>query len=87
MANPGPVAFVDGTPSSGLSYTFISLASAADDVEFSSDGGATYTYSPSDSGDGTDPAVTHLRVNPKGVFGFSTTGNPNFRALFKVRVQ
>ena len=39
--NPGPVAFVDGAPVSGLTYTFTSLASTTDDVEFSNDGGAT----------------------------------------------
>lgn len=41
----GPVEFQDGTPSSGLSYTFVSLASADDDLEFSSDGGVTFGYS------------------------------------------
>jgi uncharacterized repeat protein (TIGR01451 family) len=84
--NPGPVAFVDLVPASGLSYTFISLGSALDDVEFSNDGGATYTYTPSDIGDGTDPAVTHVRINPKGVLLGSGAGDPAFQVLFKIRV-
>ena len=86
--NPGPVAFVDGSPASGLSYTFISLGSSTDDVEFSNDGGSTWTYTPVDSGDGTDPAVTDIRVNPKGIFaGSGGGGDPSFQVLFKVVVQ
>ncbi len=87
-ANPGPVAFVDGSPVSGLSYTFTSLGSSTDDVEFSNDGGSTWTYTPVDSGDGTDPAVTDIRVNPKGIFaGSSGGGDPSFQVLFKAVVQ
>ena len=83
-SNPGPVAFVDGSPSSDLSYTFISLGSSADDVEFSNDGGSTWTYAPTDSGDGTDPAVTDIRVNLKGTFAGSLGGgDPSFQVLFK----
>ena len=86
--NPGPVAFVDGPPISGLSYTFTSLASTTDDVAFSNDGGATYSYTPGDVGDGTDPAVTHIQVNPKGALAAAGVGgNPSFQILFKVRVQ
>ena len=85
--NPGPVAFVDGSPSSDLSYTFISLGSSADDVEFSNDGGSTWTYTPVDSGDGSDPAVTDIRVNLKGTFAGSLGGgDPNFEVQFKAIV-
>ena len=85
--NPGPVAFVDGSPSSGLSYTFISLGSSTDDVEFSNNGGGTWTYTPVDSGDGTDPVVTDIRINPKGIFaGSSGAGDPNFEVRFKAIV-
>ena len=87
-ANPGPVAFLDGSPVSGLSYTFTSLDSSTDDVEFSNDGGSTWTYTPVDSGDGTDPGVTDIRVNPKGIFaGSSGGGDPSFQVLFKAVVQ
>ena len=64
----GPVAFSNGTPPSGLTYTFTSLASVTDDVSFSNDGGVTYNYTPVPNGNGVDPNVTHLRINPKGVF-------------------
>jgi hypothetical protein len=86
--NAGPVAFVDGATASGLSYTFTSLGSTTDDVEFSDDNGATWTYTPVDSGDGTDAAVTDIRINPKGAMAASLgAGDPSFQVLFKVVVQ
>ena len=62
----GPVLFQDGSPASGLTYTYTSLASTTDDVDFSNDGGATWTYVPVPNGGGVDPAVTHVRIRPKG---------------------
>ncbi len=85
--NAGPVAFVDGTPASGLTYTFVALGDPGDDVEFSNDGGSTYTYTPVADGNGVDTTVTHIRINPKGVFLSSTTGDPNFEVQFKTIVQ
>ncbi len=86
--NSGPVAFVDGSPVSGLTYTFTSLGSSTDDVEFSDDGGSTWTYTPVDSGDGTDPAVTDIRINPKGIFANNTgSGDPSFQLRFKAVIQ
>ena len=86
--NPGPVAFVDGSPVSGLTYTFTSLGSITDDLEFSNDGGGTWTYTPVDSGDGTDPAVTDIRISPKGTLAASGRGgDPSFQVIFKVVVQ
>ena len=87
-ANPGPVSFVDGAPSSTLMYTFTSLASATDDIEFSNDNQATWTYTPADSGDGTDPAVTDIHVNPQGAMATSVgAGPPSFQVMFKVLVK
>ena len=37
-----PATFVDGLTASGLSFTFISLASTVDDIDFSNDGGSSY---------------------------------------------
>ncbi len=86
--NPGPVAFVDGATASDLSYSFTSLGSTTDDVEFSDDNQATWTYTPVDSGDGTDPAVTDIRINPTGLMaGSRGAGDPSFQVLFKVVVQ
>lgn len=84
----GPVAFAQGTPTSTLAYTFTSLASLADALEFSNDGGTTWSYVPGVGGDGTDPAVTHLRVRPTGAFAARTgvTG-PSFTIRFRIRVE
>jgi uncharacterized repeat protein (TIGR01451 family) len=80
----GPIQFVDGSPSSGLAYTFTSLGSASDDVEFSNDNGATWTYQPVPDVDGIDASVTHIRINPKGAFGGN---NAQFTLKFRVRVE
>jgi len=85
---PGPVLFTDGAVSSGLTYTFAALDDLNDDVEFSDDGGATWDYEPAANTDGVDPAVTHIRVNPKGTLASSSGGNdPSVQVSFKVLVQ
>jgi hypothetical protein len=89
-AGSGPVAFTNGTPSSGLTYTFTSLASTTDDVSFSNDGGTTYTYTPAPDANGVDANVTHIRINPKGIFaGDSVAGapSPNWTVSFRVRIK
>jgi uncharacterized repeat protein (TIGR01451 family) len=84
----GPVLFADGAASSGLSYTFVDLASALDDVDFSDDNGVTYSYVPVPDGYGLDTNVTHIRVAPKGMFnGCSDGNNPSFELRFQVRIR
>lgn len=89
-AGSGPVVFSDGTPASGLSYTFISLGSIADDISFSDDGGTSYDYVPSPDAFGVDSAVTHVRIRPKGALaGDAVSGapSPNFTVTFRVRLE
>lgn len=84
----GPVAFANGTPSSGLSYTFTSLSSTRDGVAFSNNGGATYTYTPWPDANGSDSSVTHIRVTPTGTFaGASSGSNPNFQLQMRMQVR
>ena len=83
-AGSGPVGFSDGSPSSALAYTFTSLSSTTDDLDFSDDNGATWTYVPVPDANGVDPAVTDLRVNPKGAFA---AGNAQFTLRFRVRIE
>lgn len=64
--NGGPVLFQNGGGTSGLSYTFAGLGSSTDDLDFSNDGGASWSYAPTLGADGTDPNVTHIRIRPKG---------------------
>lgn len=80
----GPVSFTDGSPASGVTYSFVSLSNATDDIDFSSDGGTTWTYTPTIGPDGTDPAVTHVRINPKGAFN---ANNAQFTIRLRMRVE
>ena len=83
-----PIVFIDGTPSSALNFTFTSLTSTTDDVEFSNNGGTTWTYPPVADGNGTDTNVTNIRINPKGTFAASDgTNHPTFTLRFQVNVQ
>ena len=84
----GPVTVTQGTPSSNVTYSFTSLASTTDDLSFSNNNGSSFLYTPSPDASGYDPAVTHIRVNPKGVFaGSSGAGDPSFTLRFRVKVD
>lgn len=69
----GPVIFGNPGGSSGLSYNFAALGSNTDDLEFSSDNGATYTYTPVADGDGCDASITDFRLTPDGAFAGGAT--------------
>ena len=87
-AGSGPVAFVNGTPASGVTWTYTALNSTSDDLEFSNDGGTTWTYTPTPNANGCDPAVTHIRLRPDGTMAASSgAGNPWFELRFQVRVN
>lgn len=79
----GPVQFSDGTPATGLTCNFISLASAADCFDFSTDG-TNFTHVPTDAGNGTDPAITHVRIRPSGYMAANTGAGPTW---FNVRLR
>jgi hypothetical protein len=85
-----PFTFTDGAPISGLACAFVSLASLTDCIDFSNNGGATWTYVPINTSD-FDPAVTNIRFRPTGVFNGDTAPAaapfPNFSLLFKVRIK
>ena len=79
----GPVIFNDPGSNSGLSYTFANLGSATDNVEFSSDDGATFSYTPVDDGTGCDANITNFRVNPDGTFA----GGGNFTITVRYEIE
>lgn len=90
-AGSGPVLFTQGATTSTLTYTFTSLSNTTDDLSFSNDGGVTWTAVPTfnvtTGCDTTVPAITHIRVNPKGAFIGSIGPNPSFQLTFRVCVQ
>ena len=83
----GPIAFVNGSPSSALTWTFTALSSLTDDVDFSNDNGATWTYVPVPDANGYDAAVTTLRLRPKGTMPGNAGGDPFFELRFRVIVN
>ena len=64
----GPVVWNDPGGASGLSYAFTALGSASDSLEFSSNGGASWNYTPVPDAAGCDAAVTDFRLRPGGAF-------------------
>lgn len=76
-----PVIFTPG--SSTLSLNFNTLADLTDDVDFSSDGGATWTHVPIADPNGVDAAVTHIRLKPRGTFPPGKIVEMGFRVRVK----
>jgi uncharacterized repeat protein (TIGR01451 family) len=74
----GPLRFLNGATASGLTYTFTSLASTTDDIDFSSNDGTTWTYVPTPDSAGADPLVNRIRIRPKGPMA----ANSSFSLLF-----
>jgi len=77
----GPAAFTAG--STGLTYTFTSLASGTDRIDFSNNGGGTWGYTPTANANGVDPNVTHIRLRPQGTMAASSTFT--FRVRYRIR--
>ncbi len=80
-AGSGPAAFTAG--STGLTYAFTSLASTADDIEFSNNGGVSWTYVPVADANGADANVTTVRLRPKGTMAAGTT--LAFRLRYRIK--
>ncbi|MCP3867595.1 MAG: DUF3344 domain-containing protein [Gammaproteobacteria bacterium] len=81
----GPILFMDGVPSSGLSLWPENSIGAHSRVNYSSDGGTSFNYQPVPDAMGYDPRVTHFRVRLHGVFnGRDVTGASSFSLKFKV---
>lgn len=84
----GPVQYTDGSPGSGLTYTYTSLSATTDDVSFSDDGAASFSYIPVPDANGFDSAVTHIKISPKGQFlQQQPSGTPSFDVKFRVKIQ
>jgi hypothetical protein len=81
----GPVRFVQGSPASGLTYSFVSLGDGGDDLEFES-GGAPYLPGPPPPD--FDANIDRVRILPKGVMAGGIPGAaPSFTVILRVRVR
>ncbi len=56
------IVVVDPVPANTSFVVGSHSVAPAGTLEYSNDGGTTWAYTPVDSGDGTDPTVTHMRV-------------------------
>lgn len=79
----GPIIFNDPGGNSNLTYSFSSLASTTDNLEFSNNDGASFGYTPVADGDGCDTSVTDFRVRPRGAFA----GGATFTITVRFRVE
>lgn len=59
-----PIAFTPGM--STLTFSYSGLSSMTDDIDFSNNGGASWTYVPVPDASGVDSAITHFRILPNG---------------------
>ncbi|RZK00601.1 MAG: hypothetical protein EOO76_12115 [Novosphingobium sp.] len=86
-AGKGPVEFLDGSllgtglGGSGLSYTFTSLASTTDGIDFYN--GTTWTYTPQPDAGGYDANVRGIRVRTTSTFNTGT----QFQLRFRVKIR
>jgi uncharacterized repeat protein (TIGR01451 family) len=83
ISGGGPLLFQQGNTPSALSYSWGGLSAAGDDLDFSSDGGTSWTYTPVPNALGVDPAITHFRLRPKGAMA----GNSSFSLQVRYRIK
>ncbi|KWV92733.1 proprotein convertase P-domain-containing protein [Erythrobacter sp. YT30] len=79
----GPVVFGDPGSNSGLTYSFVSIGSGTDDIEFSNNDAGSFAYTPVADPDGCDEAVTDFRVTLGGAL--SAGGNFTLRVRYIVK--
>lgn len=86
-AGNGPVDFDEGSPPSNLTCVFISLADPSDCISFSSDG-IDFTLVPQDNGEGIDPDIRFIRVQPDGFMNHDGgSGPPQFTLRLRTRIR
>ena len=83
-ATGDPVSFIDGSPSSGLTYSYATHVSYTDNAG----GVGPFDYTPTPDAQGFDPLVTGFRIVPAGsMLGDSGTGPTSFNIVFRVRIE
>lgn len=74
--------FSDGSPASGTTLSYVP-GSASDDVDFSADNGATWTYAPVAGDRASEAAVTALRFRPRGAMKAGSAFTVSFPYLVR----
>ena len=83
VACGGVVQFIDGTPASGLSFSYASNVTYSTTVA----GAAPFDHSASPDANGFDATITGIRIAPVGTMSAASVGNPNFSIRFYVKVN
>jgi len=65
-SNVTPFKLIDGSSPSGATLRYGAPADMTDDIDFSADGGQTWTYAPVAGDLPSQAAVTHVRIRPQG---------------------
>lgn len=81
LSGGAPFEFSAGT--SNLTCTFVSLSDTNDCIDFSNDGGTTWTYTPTAAGDGTDAAIRAIRFRTSGSMPASGAFTVKYRVVVK----
>ncbi len=87
VSGQGPILDGSANTSNGLTYTFNALDDDDDDIEFSDNNGADFSYDPTEDSEGLDKNITHFRINPKGAFQAPGAGESSTEFTIKFRVQ
>ena len=88
LVGSGNIGFNDGLPSSQLSFSYDPSDLNNDDVNFSSDSGASYAYTATADDDGADELITHINFKPKGRFGCSNDStSASFNIFYDVIIK
>jgi large repetitive protein len=83
LQGSGPIAFVDGSTPSLLTYRFTALDDMSDDVEFSNNGGVDWTYAPTPDANSDDSNISNVRINPKGAMAPASS----FEIVLRYRIK
>lgn len=81
----GPAAFKDND--SGLELNFDGLSSLEDSIEFSGDGGKTFSYVPVADSDGFDSNITHIKFRPRGALLATGGKSERFSIRYRMKVK
>jgi hypothetical protein len=77
------IRFTDGNVQSKVTIGYTASNSMTDDVDFSSDGGTSWTYQPIAGNLASETAITHIRLRPKGTMAASS----NFAVSYPIAVK
>jgi len=79
----GSSSVIQSTAGTATTLTYSSAASTTDNVDFSSDGGATWNYSPASGDTASQKTVTAIQFRPQG----GLAAGANFVVSFPVTTQ